>query len=165
MTTTVIAESFQQTMAHLPTSVAIVATDTPAGPIGCTANAMLSLSLCPSSMVISLNTGSRTLEAILDHRVFSVNGLSWNQRNLCPRFAAGDPLRRFDGVMHEIHRGAPVLLESVVSVVCRTVRAIPVYDHTLLVGDVLWSRCGNETALVLRDGNSGQMHRLRGDNE
>jgi flavin reductase (DIM6/NTAB) family NADH-FMN oxidoreductase RutF len=152
MASPVVANSFRRTMAQLPTSVAVIAADSPDGPVGCTANAVLSLSLSPSSMLVSLSTGSRTLDRILAAGTFSVNGLSWHQRELCARFAIGDPLERFDGVAHEIQRGAPVLPDSVVSVVCRVVQVIPVHDHTLLVGDVLWSRSTEDTALVLHRG-------------
>lgn len=152
MTAPVLVDSFRRTVAQLPTCVTVIAADTPDGPVGCTANAVLSLSLSPSSMVVSLRTGGRTLERVVAAGVFSVNGLSWEQRELSARFATGNPLERFDGVAYEIHCGTPVLPDSVASVVCRVVRAVLVHDHTLLVGDVLWSRSTEDTALVLHRG-------------
>lgn len=149
---TVDAGSFRRAMAELPTFVTVIATQTAQGPVGCTANAVLSLSLSPSSMLVSLDSGSRTLGHILAAGAFAVNGLAWEQRALCRRFAVGDPARRFDGVDHWLRDGVPVLSDSVVSVGCLVEHTLPVHDHTLLVGRVVWVSSRSAHALVLRAG-------------
>lgn len=150
------AEAFRRAMAQLPTFVTVVTTRSPGGPVGCTANAVMSLSLEPSSVVVSLRSGGRTLEHIRAAGAFAVNALAWEQRELCRRFAVGDPARRFDGVRHVLRGNVPVLPDAVASVGCVIEDALEVHDHTLLIGRVVWSASGEHPALVLR---AGEQHR------
>ncbi|MFD7659861.1 flavin reductase family protein [Actinosynnema sp. NPDC059797] len=150
------AEAFRRAMAQFPTFVTVVTTMSPEGPVGCTANAVMSLSLEPSSVVVSLRSGGRTLEHVRAAGAFAVNALAWEQRELCRRFAVGDPARRFDGVRHVLRDGVPVLPDAVASVGCVIEDALEVHDHTLVIGRVVWSTSGERPALVLR---AGEHHR------
>ncbi|MFC6093998.1 flavin reductase family protein [Saccharothrix lopnurensis] len=150
------ADAFRRAMAQLPTFVTVITTRSPDGPVGCTVNAVVSLSLEPSSVVVSLRTGGRTLEHLRATGAFAVNALAWEQRELCRRFASGDPARRFDGVRHVLRDGVPVLPGAVAVVGCVLEDALEVHDHTLVVGRVVWSTSGEQPALVLR---AGEHHR------
>ncbi|MFE7131724.1 flavin reductase family protein [Streptomyces sp. NPDC057638] len=144
--------TFRGVMGRFPSFVTVITTPTPHGPAGCTATAVLSLSLEPPSVVVSLRTEGHTLHAIRTSGHFAVNALSWRQRVLVTRFASGDPGRRFDGVPYAYEDGVPVLDGCSAAVVCRLTETVEVFDHTLLIGTVLRARGDSATPLVLLDG-------------
>ncbi|MBD7917067.1 flavin reductase family protein [Cellulomonas sp. Sa3CUA2] len=124
-------------MSQLPTFVTVVTSYGPDGPLGCTVNSLMSLSLDPPSLVLSLGARSRTAQWLTRGTVpFAVNALTWPQRALADTFAAGDAGRRFDGVAHEDVAGCPVLTGAAPVLVCVLEDAWPVHDHVLLVGRV-----------------------------
>ncbi|MGW4359541.1 flavin reductase family protein [Streptomyces californicus] len=133
-------DEFCSAMAHLPTGVAIITTESSSGPVGCTANAVLSLSTKPPSVLVSLASAGRTVRHARDHGAFAVNILSWQQRELMNRFARLPADERFAGVEHHYQEGCPVLSGTAASVVCRLDQAPTALDHTLLIGRALWTR-------------------------
>ncbi|WP_234386823.1 flavin reductase family protein, partial [Streptomyces scabiei] len=132
-------EEFCSAMAQLATGVAVITTAGPDGPVGCTANAVLSLSTEPPSVLVSLAASGRTVRHARAHGSFAVNILGWQQRDLMHRFARLPPAERFDGVPHRDEEGCPVLTATAATVVCRLDQAPTVLDHTLLIGRVLWT--------------------------
>ncbi|WP_431993786.1 flavin reductase family protein [Streptomyces albogriseolus] len=64
------------------------------GPVGCTASAVLPLSVEPPSLLVSLVGGGRTVRQALDHGLFAVNILSRQQRDLIDRFVCHTDLAR-----------------------------------------------------------------------
>ncbi|WP_405889944.1 flavin reductase family protein [Streptomyces sp. NBC_00133] len=149
--------TFRRVMARFPSFVAVITTDTHSGPAGCTATAVLSLSLDPASILLSLRSEGRTLNDIRASGAFAVNVLSWQQRDFARQFATGDPRRRFDGVAHSHMNGVPVLDDCSATVVCRLQEAIEVLDHTLLIGTAERATSGTDAPMVLLD---GQSHRI-----
>jgi flavin reductase (DIM6/NTAB) family NADH-FMN oxidoreductase RutF len=140
---------FRAAMAQFPTFVTVVSTAGPDGPLGCTANAVMSLSTEPPSVLVSLMTGSYTLGQAVHNGGFAVNALAWSQRDLTRHFATGDPHRRFDEVPHELQDGVPVLRGASARLVCEVAETVTLLDHTLLVGRVTWSdTCPADGALV-----------------
>ena len=136
---TVDANLFRSTMAHFPTFVTVLSSAGPHGPVGCTVNAMMSLSVSPPTVVVSLVNSSSTLRELRAAGRFGISGLSWDQREYMRHFACGDPMHRFDGVAYETHAGVPVLTEAPTRMACMLVDAVPVLDHTLLIGTVTWA--------------------------
>ncbi|MEV3988935.1 flavin reductase family protein [Streptomyces sp. NPDC049837] len=133
------ADAFRATMAHMPTCVTVVTAAACHGPVGCTASAVLSLSLHPPGLLVSLAAAGRTAREIRRVGAFAVNVLSWEQRDLTRRFAEEPPGRRFTGVPWAVQDGQPVLTGAVASVVCAVDSCYDVWDHTLLVGRVVHS--------------------------
>lgn len=131
--------AFQDAMAHLPTCVTIVSTGTEDGPIGCTANAVLSLFLKPPSLLVSLASTSNTAAGIVRGQGFAVNILSWDQRDLVQRFAQGDPLQRFDNVAYTWSSGQPVLPGTSAEIICTLESCHHLWDHIVMVGRVVRS--------------------------
>jgi flavin reductase (DIM6/NTAB) family NADH-FMN oxidoreductase RutF len=142
-------EGFRQAIAKLPTGVTVLTTVTEDTPVGCTANAVMSLSANTPSVLVSLGCHSRTLEAILDTGVFAVNTLSWSQRALTRKFATGSPAERFDGVPWQPQRRIPVLSAAGVALVCEVGDTATLLDHTVVVGKVVWLRDTNAAPTVL----------------
>ncbi|MEE1927861.1 flavin reductase family protein [Streptomyces sp. TRM 70351] len=146
--------AFRAAMAHMPTFVTVVSTQTGEGPTGCTANAVLSLSLEPPSLVVSLASSSRTVHRIRHGGGFSVSLLSWEQRDLTQRFARGRPDERFAGVPHTYQEGQPVLSDAAAGFVCRVESCQEMWDHTLVVGQVLHSTHHRERVPVVYHGHA-----------
>ncbi|MFE9252444.1 flavin reductase family protein [Streptomyces sp. NPDC007088] len=132
-------EDFCTAMAQLATGVAVITTNGPDGPVGCTANAVLSLSTEPPALLVSLASNGRTVRFAREHGGFAVNILSWQQRPLIDRFARLPANERFVGVGHRDEMNCPVLEGTAATVVCRLDQATPALDHTLLIGAALWT--------------------------
>ncbi|MFE5035960.1 flavin reductase family protein [Streptomyces sp. NPDC056683] len=132
-------EEFCSAMAQLATGIAVITTAGPDGPVGCTANAVLSLSTEPPSVLVSLASNGRTVRHATTHGGFAVNILSWHQRDLMHRFARLPAAERFEGVPYQDEAGCPALEGTAATVVCRLDQAPVALDHTLLIGQVLWT--------------------------
>lgn len=165
-------EQFREVMAEFPTFVTVVTAAGPDGPVGCTANAVMALSLEPCSLVVSLSSAGRTVRHVERAGRFAINLLAWRQRLLAYQFANPDPARRFDDLPHHSEHGAPVLSDAAATLVCHLDRAVPALDHILLIGRVIWSRLGgsrrsraprllpacNDAAVTARGGGCGWMN-------
>ncbi|MFJ4962285.1 NADH-dependent flavin reductase [Streptomyces sp. ADI96-02] len=149
--------AFRQVMARFPSFVTVITSATPDGPSGCTATAVLSLSLEPASVLVSLRTAGRTLAHIRESGAFAVNVLSWEQRSLAGAFATGDPRRRFDRVRHSRTHGVPVLDGCAATVVCDLSESVDLLDHTLLIGTARHASSLPHAPMVLLDGVAGQV--------
>jgi 3-hydroxy-9,10-secoandrosta-1,3,5(10)-triene-9,17-dione monooxygenase reductase component len=147
---TVDGADFRAAMAHVPMFASVVTTSGEHGPSGCTANAVLSLSASPPSMLVSLARESRTAAQVVSAGRFAVNVLTWPQRELVACFGEKDPARRFDGVPHEEQDGVPVIAGCSAVLLCELDSTVPMHDHTLLAGTVTWTRHrAEEDPLVL----------------
>src|SRR5574342_176081 len=94
---TLTPDRFRRFMTHWPTAVSVVTAQADQAPVGCTVNALMSVSIAPPLLVVSLAVGGGTLDAIVRSRVFAINLLSWDQRELCERFSRRPREERFRG--------------------------------------------------------------------
>ncbi|MER5527459.1 flavin reductase family protein [Streptomyces sp. NPDC002677] len=140
------ADEYRHAISRLPTGVTVVTT---VGPVGCTANAVMSLSVDPPSVLLSLTTASRTLAHIRSAGRFAVNVLSWTDRRLVAQFATGTTAERFAGVPWHGVGGVPVLTQASVTVVCTVRETVSLLDHTLIAGTAEWTRVNEAPATVL----------------
>jgi flavin reductase (DIM6/NTAB) family NADH-FMN oxidoreductase RutF len=127
-------DQFREFMANWPTAVAIITARARGALAGCTVNALMSLSVEPPLLVVSLATTSRTLQAIREAGTFAVNILCWDQRDLCERFCRVPQHERFNGVETRLCGDTPVLADAAASAVCTVARAMQCADHVLLIG-------------------------------
>ncbi|WP_433392193.1 flavin reductase family protein [Micromonospora sp. KLBMP9576] len=134
------AEEFRQFMSNWPTGVSVVTSRHGRTPVGCTVNAMMSVSLSPPLLVISLGRDSGTLAAIRSTGAFALNVLCTDQRELCRRFARGAQSERFRGVPVQYHRGLPVLSDALAATLCTVRETADCGDHVLVVGMPGWQR-------------------------
>jgi flavin reductase (DIM6/NTAB) family NADH-FMN oxidoreductase RutF len=140
-------------MRRWATGAAVVTSRAADEPIGCTVNALTSVSLDPPILLISLSRDSHTLTGILRHGRFGLSLLAWRQRRLATQFAATGT-DRFSGVPYRLVHDVPVLDDSAAAAVCTVDRVVPVADHMLLLGSPLWCRQDDTTVpLVLLDGH------------
>ncbi|MFF0447358.1 flavin reductase family protein [Streptomyces sp. NPDC004609] len=128
---------FREAMRLWATGVAVVTTQSPEGPHGMTLNSLLSVSLDPPTLLISLKRGSRTADVIQRTGRFTVNVLAAGQQALADRFTQRRVFgaEQFAGVRHRPSPGGggPELEGAAVVLTCRTTQRIEVVDHTLIV--------------------------------
>ena len=82
-------QSFFEIMASFPTGVAIVTTlDAQGAPRGLTTTAVSSVSAHPPTVLVCVDLGSRTLDALRARRRFVVNFMGQGRSQLCLLFAS-----------------------------------------------------------------------------
>jgi flavin reductase (DIM6/NTAB) family NADH-FMN oxidoreductase RutF len=140
---------FREFMRHWPTGVAVVTTAGPNGPVGCTVNALMSLSVEPPLLVVSFGEDSRTLEAIRRTDVFGASILAAAQRDLSERFATCAREERFTGLELRVEHGVPLLAGAAAQMVCVVQQLEPIADHVLVVGAPVWQSVDPDLAPLL----------------
>ncbi|HEY8103613.1 MAG TPA: flavin reductase family protein [Gaiellaceae bacterium] len=135
MSTALDAEQLRRLMAHWTTGVAVVTSRDETGPRGATTNALTSLSLDPLLMLVCLDRGSNTLEAVRSSGRFGINVLAADQEEIARRFATkASGEEKLAGVAHEPVEGVPVLGGVVAWLVCEVERELDGGDHVILLG-------------------------------
>lgn len=129
--------AYRRAIGHFASGVTVVTSAGTNGPAGLTANAVCSLSLEPLLMIVCIDNGSRTLEAIRHSRLIAVNVLASDQQRLAARFASKAPEgEKFDGVGHSQVDGVPVLAGVVAWLTGRVQELLPGGDHVIGVAEV-----------------------------
>lgn len=135
MSATLDAEQLRRLMARWTTGVAVVTSRDETGPRGATTNALTSLSLEPLLMLVCLDRGSNTLEAVRASGRFCINVLAADQEEIARRFAtkvSGE--EKLAGVPQEPVEGVPVLAGALAWLVCELERELDGGDHVILLG-------------------------------
>jgi flavin reductase len=132
-------ELFRRTMALLATGVTVVTVrDVATGESrGMTANAVMSVSLAPPLIVVSVRRAARLHEALRRAGAFGVTILAESQEREARRFA-GLRLAGHEPAAEFTERdGVPVLRHGLAWTVASVVAAHPAGDHTLFVAEVV----------------------------
>jgi flavin reductase (DIM6/NTAB) family NADH-FMN oxidoreductase RutF len=135
-----------------PTGVSVVVAESGARKAGLTVNSLLSVSLEPPLVAISLAHVASLYEVLQEARDWSVSILGGEQEHLAQHFARSvPPLVQWDGI--PVRDDDPQLLRDAVGwLKARTVQEVPAGDHTLFVADVLSLEHGPaRDSLVYRD--------------
>jgi flavin reductase (DIM6/NTAB) family NADH-FMN oxidoreductase RutF len=135
--------AFRATMALLATGVTVVSARDPASgrPHGMTANAVMSVSLAPPLIVVSVRRTARLHAAVLQAGAYAVTVLAETQWQLARRFAGHD--QNAEPQFSE-RSGVPVLRHGLAWIVARLHDAHPAGDHTLFIGEA--TECGPDRA-------------------
>jgi flavin reductase (DIM6/NTAB) family NADH-FMN oxidoreductase RutF len=147
--TSVAQADFRRFMRHWPTGVAVVTTAGRGGPVGCTVNALMSLSVEPPLLLVSLGEDSRTLEEIRRTDVFGASILAAEQRELSDRFASCARAERFTGLELRVEHGVPLIVGAAAQIVCAVQGIQQVADHVLVVGAPVWQAVDPDRAPLL----------------
>ena len=158
---------FRQAMGRWATGVSVVTAHDGSSDAGLTVNALLSVALEPPTVLVSLQRDVDTLPVLRRAGAFGVSFLAADQQELSERFARAVPAEeKFRGV--RLHRGAggtPFLDGALGGLDCRLVTAEPLFDHVLVVGEVVRLDPGREGAPLLfyrgRYGEADGPDRLR----
>jgi len=147
--------AFRSAMSHWATGVSVITSLGPAGPAGCTANAVTSLSLDPLELLVCFDRGSDTLQAVNASRRLAVNMLTAEQEELSARFARkGTPEIKFAGVPYDLVEGVPVLADTLATLVCDVDRMLEGGDHEIVIGHPITctARVDAEPLIFFRNG-------------
>jgi flavin reductase (DIM6/NTAB) family NADH-FMN oxidoreductase RutF len=132
------AQAFRHAMRRVPTGVTVVTTLKDGEPRGITVNALASLSLDPPSLLICINREARSYLFISSSRVFCVNVLAGDQRELAERFSGKVRDRQFADIGYAIDAtGAPVLHGAIAHFDCELAQEYQFGSHSILIGHVL----------------------------
>ena len=132
------AAEFRHAMRRIPTGVTVVTTLKEGEPRGITVNAFASVSLEPPSLLICVNREARSYLFISSSRIFCVNVLAGNQRELAEHFSGKVRERQFAGVDYSIDAtGAPVLSGAIAHFDCALEVEYHAGSHSILIGRVL----------------------------
>jgi 3-hydroxy-9,10-secoandrosta-1,3,5(10)-triene-9,17-dione monooxygenase reductase component len=106
---------------------------------GLTVNALLSVSLQPPTLLVSLTHDADSTPVILRTRRFAVNLLAAAQRPLSERFALAIPgHEKFSGVPVHRRENGPARLDGALAwFECEVAETFAVADHQLIVGRVV----------------------------
>ncbi|HTZ61859.1 MAG TPA: flavin reductase family protein [Thermoplasmata archaeon] len=142
---------FRALMSRWATGVSVVTASANGADAGLTVNALLSVSLQPPAVLVSLSTDADTLPVAERSGHFGVSVLAAGQRTLSERFARTLPSEeKFRGVgLHRGPHGSPLLDGTLGALECRIARRSPAYDHVLLLGEVVHIEGGGEAAPLL----------------
>lgn len=137
--TTMDAIPYRRIMGHFGTGVAVVTSATSEGvPVGLTVNSIVSVSLDPALLLVSLDGGSASLPVVRRREAFAVSFLTKAQEELALRFASELPESRFKGVpLSRTPGGLPILSGALAWLECGLWREVEAGDHSLLIGEVL----------------------------
>lgn len=143
---------YRKVIGHFATGVTVVTALHAGEPYGMTANAVASVSLDPTLLLVCFMDGSETGLAVKESGWFCVNILGADQEDLSNRFAqrASD----FGGVEWQAgEMDVPVLAGGLGHVVCRVDRVVDGGDHDIVIGEVVaCARNGGEPLLFFAGG-------------
>ena len=124
---------FRTAMGKFATGVTVIATEVDGDVHGMTANAFMSVSLDPKLVVVSIGEKARILEKIKQSKLFTVNILAADQKELSMIFAGQLKDREVEFARLD---GKPVLAGAVAQIACEVSAEHLKGDHTLFIGRV-----------------------------
>jgi flavin reductase (DIM6/NTAB) family NADH-FMN oxidoreductase RutF len=125
-------------MRHFPTGVTVVTSLREKEPRGVTVSAFASVSIDPPMVLICINREARSYLYISSSKVFCVNFLAGDQRDLAERFAGKFRERQFEGVGYSTDvTGAAVLDGAVAHLDCAVAEEHHAGSHSIFIGRVL----------------------------
>jgi flavin reductase (DIM6/NTAB) family NADH-FMN oxidoreductase RutF len=146
-------EDLRGLMRYWPHGVSVLSVDYDGDRMGVTLSSLVSLSLDPPLVGISVGKQASCYELLRRAGAFAVSLLGAEQDDLARRFAAGrPPIVHWEGVPVREGLVAPLVEGGVGWIEARTVAEHDVGDHTFFVGEVVAVEKGPSTrALMYRD--------------
>lgn len=165
---TVDANFYRSLVSKFPSGVTVVMARNQYGePHGATVSAFSSMSLDPPIVVVSLMTKGYLASIMRGCATFSVNILRDDQAPVARQFAAPEqyPGQRFQNIETRScdisdDGGAPVLCDSLATILCRSNGAVVIGDHTLFIGIVVGGRAREGSPLIHGLGSFARMEAL-----
>jgi 3-hydroxy-9,10-secoandrosta-1,3,5(10)-triene-9,17-dione monooxygenase reductase component len=156
----VTAEAFRRFTGGWPTGVAVIGMLDGAAECGMTANSLVSVSLSPLMISLSVCLTSRAAQLLVPSAGFAVSVLGQGQEPAAAWFAGQDRVRADGGEFAGFPRGraprsaAPYLRDAVGFLDCVVVSRVAAGDHALLIGAVeyLESLSGRASLVFYRGG-------------
>jgi len=140
--------AFKLAMSHFASGVTVVTTEHGGKPFGMTVASFASLSLHPPLVLICIEKGVKTHDAIAAAGKFGVSILSEAQGHISSRFASRVD-DKFSGI--EVRRGSlgvPLIGGALTTLECSVYDQLPGGDHTIFIGEVVDSQTKEGAPLV-----------------
>jgi flavin reductase (NADH) len=146
-------EDLRGLMRYWPHGVSVLAVDYEGDRMGVTVSSLVSLSLDPPLIGVSVGKQASLYELMRNAGAFSISLLGADQEDVARQFAAGrPPLVHWQGVETREGRFAPLIENALGWIEARTVAAHDVGDHTFFVAEPVAVEQGPaRNALVYRD--------------
>ncbi len=148
-------EDLRETMRRFPAPVAVVTTEVDAERFGLTVGSLVSLSLSPPLVGISIGKDSSSHEPLRRADGWAASLLAADQGAVAQHFARSGipPIALWNGVDVRDGERGPLVEGALAWLQCRTVSEHDVGDHTILVGEVEATELGKSgQGLVYRGG-------------
>ena len=155
----------RQVMGRFATGVTVLTTRNGDERCGMTANAVMSLSLDPPLIVVSVEKTAHMHGALLESRCFAVNVLKQEQESLSRRFARKGPKDFSDLSCTVEETGSPILDDALAYADCKVVEVLPGGDHDLFVGELLAADSRGGQPLIFYGGTYARLHRNGAGND
>jgi flavin reductase (DIM6/NTAB) family NADH-FMN oxidoreductase RutF len=147
----------RQVMGRFASGVTVVTTRYGDEISGMTANAVISLSLDPPLVAVSVDKSSNMHGHLTEGRCFAINVLQREHEELSNRFAQRGPKDFSDLKLKQGKTGAPILAEALAYVDCLLVEITAVGDHDLFIGEPVAGEVGEGVPLLFYGGQYGEM--------
>lgn len=150
-----VAADLRGVMRSFPAGVAVATVDLGGERLGLTLGSLVSLSLDPPLVGISISRYAALHELLRRAGAFGLSLLAEGQESLAQHFARGvPPIALWAGIATRAGGDGPPLLDGALGwIECRISAEYPAGDHTFFVGDVTRAESGRAgTPLVRLDG-------------
>jgi flavin reductase (DIM6/NTAB) family NADH-FMN oxidoreductase RutF len=150
---TPISEGLRKAMRQLASGVSVITTGLAPKRTGFTATSVVSLSVDPARIIVSVNRASSSYSALRDSGVFAVNFLHPHQVEIANRFAGRGGIKgeaRFSDAEWETQQsGASILVGALASIDCEVEELVERHSHAIVIGRVLATRHAEEGSALL----------------
>lgn len=145
-------EELREVMRHWVTGVSVVTAEYEGKIHGMTVGSLVSVSIDPPRIVVTLATQTRTHNMVTQTGLFGVTLLAADQQSIADRFAGVIPDEgdRMSGLaVLRMAENIPVIADGLGQLACRVIHRYDMPNSTLFVGEVLEARKEDKsTALV-----------------
>ena len=131
-------EALKALLRDVPRAVSVVTVDASGQRVGLTVETVVSLSLEPPLVGISIGRHAALHELLREAGAFAISLLAEGQEHLAQHFARGvPPIALWAGIEHRVGElGAPLLEGALGWIDCRLAAEHPAGDHTFFIGEV-----------------------------
>lgn len=147
----------RQIMGRFATGVTLVTARSDEKILGMTANAVLSLSLDPPLILVSVNKKNQMHKFLKKSNYFAINVLRDDQEEISRRFATPGPKDFSDLELVESKTGSPVLVNALAFIDCQIVQVVPGGDHDMFIGKPLAGETRDGNPLIFYSGQYTQL--------
>jgi flavin reductase (DIM6/NTAB) family NADH-FMN oxidoreductase RutF len=139
---------FKLAMSHFASGVTVVTTEHEGKPYGMTVASFASLSLHPPLVLVCVEKGAKSHDAIAAAGAFGVSILGAAQQDVSGRFASRRE-DKFEGVsVRTGELNVPLIEGAICALECRLHAQLPGGDHSIFVGEVVDARVTDDAPLV-----------------
>lgn len=155
-------ETFRSAMRRLASSVAVITSYGPDGPVGITATSAVSVSMSPPSFLICVNMATRLHEAVRRTKLFRINYLAQNQEDVARAFGGAFDGNRFScGEWVTDAPYGPQLGGALCTFSCMLSENTDFGTHTVFIGTVAAAALGGHDPLLYCNGNFSRVPQIR----